>query len=841
VSDLLLNGLAPTQTQLNGGVGTVTEGQDTVTQITGASSTTMNGTIPFDFGVMTGLSPGQQGGNTTSVSFTLSQPGGFTAQDFQNFLDTTAEYGFRLINVDIVNGNSLKVFGEPNPQLLPLEPFPEAFGYTEGAAVASAVDLGNKINNDIDPNAGGVISFSQLDTAVFEVPATPFLQSYVAGLTVVVSGPNTITITDSASHAATITVDALGEELISDPFNIFKPLNLGESIVLDVGYHIQDNLGLSAADSQTITISGTNQALVPTPEAFSYTEGAGSADLGNKISNDVDPNHGGVISFSQLDTAVFEVPATPFLQSYVAGLTVVVSGPNTITITDSASHAATITVDALGEELISDPFNIFKPLNLGESIVLDVGYHIQDNLGLSAADSQTITISGTNQALVPTPEAFSYTEGAGSADLGNKISNDVDPNHGGVISFSQLDTAVFEVPATPFLQSYVAGLTVVVSGPNTITITDSASHAATITVDALGEELISDPFNIFKPLNLGESIVLDVGYHIQDNLGLSAADSQTITISGTNQALVPTPEAFSYMEGAGSADLGNKISNDVDPNHDGVISFATLDTAHFETPSSSWLQTFVAGLTVTIQNHNPDGTPLVGDGNSNIVVTDTFGHKAYINISSSGEEFIVDPNNIFKPLETGDSLVLDVGYTIKDNLGLTALDSQTITIHGVTQGHPFTSDLSNLVLYLQNSAGAVEKVIFQNGAQLAFRTDSDIITWMDDHSSLLNGYTMLDAFTYHVGPNNELNKTLAADMRPNEGQLVLTPHGDINQITDTHYYSPSNFPGDTKQKLIIDLQNHSVDTLAQLVGTPLANGAHLHDGYALTINNSTII
>jgi hypothetical protein len=565
VSDLLLNGLAPTQTQLNGGVGTVTEGQDTVTQITGESSTTMNGTIPFDFGVMTGLSPGQQGGNTTSVSFTLSQPGGFTAQDFQNFLDTTAEYGFRLINVDIVNGNSLKVFGEPNPQLLPLEPFPEAFGYTEGAAVASAVDLGNKINNDIDPNAGGVISFSQLDTAVFEVPATPFLQSYVAGLTVVVSGPNTITITDSASHAATITVDALGEELISDPFNIFKPLNLGESIVLDVGYHIQDNLGLSAADSQTITISGTNQALVP------------------------------------------------------------------------------------------------------------------------------------------------------------------------------------------------------------------------------------------------------------------------------------TPEAFSYMEGAGSADLGNKISNDVDPNHDGVISFATLDTAHFETPSSSWLQTFVAGLTVTIQNHNPDGTPLVGDGNSNIVVTDTFGHKAYINISSSGEEFIVDPNNIFKPLETGDSLVLDVGYTIKDNLGLTALDSQTITIHGVTQGHPFTSDLSNLVLYLQNSAGAVEKVIFQNGAQLAFRTDSDIITWMDDHSSLLNGYTMLDAFTYHVGPNNELNKTLAADMRPNEGQLVLTPHGDINQITDTHYYSPSNFPGDTKQKLIIDLQNHSVDTLAQLVGTPLANGAHLHDGYALTINNSTII
>src|SRR5262249_4520351 len=147
---------------------------------------------------------------------------------------------------------------------------------------------------------------------------------------------------------------------------------------------------------------------------------------------------------------------------------------------------------------------------------------------------------------------------------------------------------------------------------------------------------------------------------------------------------------------------------------------------------------------------------------------------------TTGKESLSDPNNIFASLHSGESIVLDAGYLIKDNLGVLAQDSQTITIGAAStppKGNPFPTDLSNLVLYLQNSQGAIEKVIFQNGAVSQFKTDSDITTWITAHSNILKGYTTLDAFTYHAGSNNELNNTLASLMRPNEGQLVLVPNG----------------------------------------------------------------
>jgi hypothetical protein len=281
-------------------------------------------------------------------------------------------------------------------QLAALTPNPEAFSYTEGAAAASALDLGNVINNDTDPNAGGAIGFSTFSSASFQTPSSAFLQAFVGGLTVAVN-TTTVTIADLGNHAATITINASGEESISDPYDIFSPLNAGEAIVLNVNYAIDDTFGLTAPDSQTVTIHGVNAALISSPEAFDYVEGAAVAsalDLGNAVANDIDPNHDGIVRFSSFSSAAFETPPSAALQAFVAGLSVAVVNATTVTITDLNNHAATITANGNGEEFLSDPFNMFSPLNAGDAIVLDVRYTIDDTLGLSAPDSQTLTILG---------------------------------------------------------------------------------------------------------------------------------------------------------------------------------------------------------------------------------------------------------------------------------------------------------------------------------------------------------------------------------------------------------------------------------------------------------------
>ncbi len=134
---------------------------------------------------------------------------------------------------------------------------PEAFDYTEGAAMASPVDLGNVLANDIDPNAGGVIGFSSIGGVSFEAAGSPALQQLVDQLVAVVVGTNMVSITDqSTAHVATITISPNGTETISDPNDIFSPLNAGDSIVLDVHCTIGDTFGLTAPDSQTVTIHG---------------------------------------------------------------------------------------------------------------------------------------------------------------------------------------------------------------------------------------------------------------------------------------------------------------------------------------------------------------------------------------------------------------------------------------------------------------------------------------------------------------------------------------------------------------------------------------------------------
>src|SRR5262249_43751273 len=391
------------------------------------------------------------------------------------------------------------------------------------------------------------------------------------------------------------------------------------------------------------------------------------------------------------------------------------------------SNGTFITIDVPGS---LGPLGSTMPASINNSGQI-VGTYV-DSSGVGHGFATDI-----DQALTTTPEAFHYTAGTGTADLGNTILNDVDPNlGGGPISFLSFGSASFEA------QFFIPGLTAAIQG-HVITITDSLGQA-TVTVGANGEESLSDPHNIFAALNGGKSIVLDVGYTIKDTLGVLAQDSQTITIAGPpTQPLIPLPEAFNYTEGAAVSspvDLGNTINNDLDPNPGGgPISFLSFLSASFTAPTAYTL--IAAGNTITI--------------------TDSSSHTATITVDPSGEEHLSDPNNIFAPLNGGDSIVLNASSMIRDNLGLTALDSQTITIHGVTQAHPFPSDLSNLVLYLQNSQGSIEKVIFQNGAQLQFKTDSDISTWIHDHSTgandILQGYTTLDAFTYHAGANNELD------------------------------------------------------------------------------------
>ena len=172
------------------------------------------------------------------------------------------------------------------------------------------------------------------------------------------------------------------------------------------------------------------------------------------------------------------------------------------------------------------------------------------------------------------------------------------------------------------------------------------------------------------------------------------------------------------------------------------------------------------------------------------------GKDAFIYILSTGEEFLINPDDAFSGLGGDQDLTFNFTYVISDGDDEHCPEeertaAQTITIEGEPDIEFQFEVPSNLVLYLDDGADNCIKIKFEGGQTeggLDFDddgiiTDAEIDQWLLDNSNVaVNGDTIGDytlvAFSIKEGKNNELDEITGEKiLHPGEGQLVWLADG----------------------------------------------------------------
>ncbi|MDF8333296.1 VCBS domain-containing protein [Novosphingobium cyanobacteriorum] len=540
-----------------------------------------------------------------------------------------------------------------------------------GASVAQSVTITVTGTNDAPKVEAALTASANEDDAVFSV-------DLLAGASDV-DHDAVLHVTDVSVLPDGVTL--VGDTLSIDPSDVsFQSLKLGETTELVVSYNVTDEHGASVAQSVTITITGTNDA--PTVEAALTASGNedGAAFSINLLAGASDVDHDAVLHVTDVsalpegvtlvDDTLSVDPSDTSFQSLKLGestdivvtynvtdehgasvaqsVTITVTGTNDAPTVEAALTAsaneddAVFSVDLLagasdvdhdavlhvtdvsalpdgvtlvGDTLSVDPSDVsFQSLKLGETTDLVVSYNVIDEHGASVAQSVTITVTGTNDA--PTVEA-ALTASANEDDASfsvDLLSGASDVDHDAVLHV----TDVSDLPA---------GVTL--SGD-------------TLSVDP------SDPS--FQSLSLGDTKDLVVSYNVTDEHGASAAQSVTITITGTNDK----PTVSAEVTAAADEDSGNLVvdllagASDIDAN----------DHLH-----------------VTNVSALPDGVLLLDDS------------------------LVVDTSDAsFQSLAEGDTKDIVVTYEVSDGNGGTVEQKATVTITGTNDVASITGDTTGGVL-----------------------------------------------------------------------------------------------------------------------------------------------
>src|SRR6185369_10052002 len=327
-------------------------------------------------------------------------------------------------------------------------------------------------------------------------------------------------------------------------------LAVGQSSSIVVSYNVKDAQGATVAQTETITITGTNDApTAAAPLTTSAAEGA-AAYTQNLLAGASDPDDG--------ETATLAV----------TGVTYSVDG-------GPASGTAPAGVSVSGNTVSIDPSNAaFNHLAVGQSSSIVVSYNVKDAQGATVAQTETITITGTNDApTVAAPLTTSAAEGA-AAYTQNLLAGASDPDDG--------ETATLAV----------AGVTYSVDG-------GPASGTAPAGVSVSGNTVSIDPSNAaFNHLAVGQSSSIVVSYNVKDAQGATVAQTETITITGTNDApTAAAPLTTSAAEGA-AAYTQNLLAGASDPD-DGETATLAVTGVTYSVDGGPASGTAPAGVSVS--------------------------------------------------------------------------------------------------------------------------------------------------------------------------------------------------------------------------------------------------
>ena len=277
----------------------------------------------------------------------------------------------------------------------------------------------------------------------------------------------------------------------------------GTSQTIVVGYNVIDVHGATVAQTETVTITGADAAPTPVADSVAVNEDATASTASRAagvLGNDTDPNTG--------DAATLVVSA-------IRG-----AGPSPTPLTAGSASVAgsygTLLIHSDGTYSYSPNNAAAEALPQGQAAADVFTYTAQDTSGQTATATLTFNITGQQRCA----GGDGCADGAGqpgrrfvqpqSAERGERRRHRRDRDLGGRQRDLQVDGG-------------------------------SASATAPAGVSLAGTTLTVDPSNpAFNHLAAGASQSIVVGYNVIDVHGAVVAQTETITITGTNDAPVVT-------------------------------------------------------------------------------------------------------------------------------------------------------------------------------------------------------------------------------------------------------------------------------------------------------------
>lgn len=358
-----------------------------------------------------------------------------------------------------------------------------------------------------------------------------------------------LTVTAASVPAGQGTASVVANQVQFVPGADFDHLAQGATASVTVSYAIQDQFGATSASTVAVTVTGTNDGPVASPDAASTSENA--SVLIDVLFNDTDLDDGAVL-----------------------------------TVTGAAAPAGQGSASVVANQVQFVPGTDFDYLAVGESTVVTVNYSIADEHGAASNATIDITITGTNDA--PTIDAGG-TDAAGSVTElpnGDPDENAFTHQDSGAIAFDDLDVSdTHSASFTPQGGGYVGTFSL-----------DPVNQAG----DNVGWNFAVDD-SVIDALDEGETLTQTYTVAIDDGNGGTVTQDVTVTITGEGDNLPPDAVDDAY------AVIGN-VTLTVDANA-GVLANDTDDGGVGTAPGEASVTAFDAasanGGAVTV---NPDGS-----------------------------------------------------------------------------------------------------------------------------------------------------------------------------------------------------------------------------------------
>src|ERR1700754_1207888 len=479
------------------------------------------------------------------------------------------------------------------------------------------------------------------------------------------SGGGAIPLTNAqllAAFGTSLTPDSTGH-LIGDVDwnfmlnnNAASFLQAGETLTLT--YHVKIQDGSLASDTQdvTITILGTNHAVVITsgPESASVTELADTT--GSAAIDTTTTTPAGTLNFTDADTGDTHTVTTTLTST---------SGPAVPAATQADLAAALITTlhDSTGTGTGSVDWNFaiadhdLDFLAEGEQLTLNYDVQVADN-STNAHQTVSVVITGAN-------DAVAITSGPGSAAVAEQPdtsgSTALDTSSTGTLNFADVDLSDAHTVSVALDSAIWSADPTFVPAD---TLADLQNALATALNDSTGSGAggIDWTFAIQdKDLDfLAAGETLTVTYNVTVSDGLTSSTQQvTITATGAADPLVVNP-VTAVADDTALTDAGN------------VVAVGNAITDVFDSSGDH-------SVTLSLTDVNGQGT--------DTTVTGTYGS---LFVGSDGS-YSYTANAAFDQLQVGDNPTDQFNITITDSLGRSQTTTLTFNIAGASDAPVITS------------------------------------------------------------------------------------------------------------------------------------------------------